>query len=61
MQLADCVVRVDMPLGALRQLDGPILFAHADLSGFSVFEEAARLPLKHTILLLHELFCSQRG
>jgi NAD(P)-binding Rossmann-like domain len=28
-------------LRALRQLDGPILFAHADLSGFSVFEEAA--------------------
>lgn len=25
----------------LRELDGPILFAHADLSGFSVFEEAA--------------------
>jgi hypothetical protein len=28
-------------LKALRELDGPILFAHADLSGFSVFEEAA--------------------
>jgi hypothetical protein len=28
-------------LHALRELDGPILFAHADLSGFSVFEEAA--------------------
>jgi len=28
-------------LQALRELDGPILFAHADLSGFSVFEEAA--------------------
>jgi hypothetical protein len=26
---------------ALRALDGPILFAHSDLSGFSVFEEAA--------------------
>ncbi|MFL6657499.1 MAG: NAD(P)-binding protein [Massilia sp.] len=26
---------------ALRELDGPIVFAHADLSGFSVFEEAA--------------------
>ena len=26
---------------ALRELDGPILFAHSDLSGFSVFEEAA--------------------
>jgi hypothetical protein len=25
----------------LREADGPILFAHADLSGFSVFEEAA--------------------
>jgi hypothetical protein len=28
-------------LRALREADGPILFAHADLSGFSVFEEAA--------------------
>ena len=28
-------------LKALRELDGPVLFAHADLSGFSVFEEAA--------------------
>ena len=28
-------------LRALRQLEGPIVFAHADLSGFSVFEEAA--------------------
>jgi hypothetical protein len=28
-------------LKALRELNGPILFAHADLSGFSVFEEAA--------------------
>jgi len=26
---------------ALREADGPILFAHADLSGYSVFEEAA--------------------
>ncbi|QGZ40451.1 flavin-dependent amine oxidoreductase [Pseudoduganella flava] len=26
---------------ALRDVDGPILFAHADLSGFSVFEEAS--------------------
>jgi hypothetical protein len=26
---------------ALREVDGAILFAHADLSGFSVFEEAA--------------------
>jgi phytoene dehydrogenase-like protein len=26
---------------ALRDADGPILFAHSDLSGFSVFEEAA--------------------
>ncbi|MES2322615.1 MAG: NAD(P)-binding protein [Pseudomonadota bacterium] len=26
---------------ALRDADGPIVFAHADLSGFSVFEEAA--------------------
>ncbi len=28
-------------LAALREADGPILFAHADLSGFSVFEEAS--------------------
>jgi hypothetical protein len=28
-------------LAALREVDGPIVFAHADLSGFSVFEEAA--------------------
>lgn len=28
-------------LQSLRDADGPILFAHADLSGFSVFEEAA--------------------
>ncbi|MFJ1299243.1 NAD(P)-binding protein [Pseudomonadota bacterium AL_CKDN230030165-1A_HGKHYDSX7] len=28
-------------LAALRQADGTVLFAHADLSGYSVFEEAA--------------------
>ena len=28
-------------LAALRDVDGQILFAHADLSGYSVFEEAA--------------------
>jgi hypothetical protein len=28
-------------LRALREADGPILYAHADLSGYSVFEEAA--------------------
>lgn len=28
-------------LAALRELDGRVLFAHSDLSGFSVFEEAA--------------------
>ncbi len=28
-------------LAALREVDGPVLFAHADLSGYSVFEEAA--------------------
>jgi hypothetical protein len=28
-------------LRALRDADGPVLFAHADLSGYSVFEEAA--------------------
>jgi hypothetical protein len=33
--------RANAGLKALRELDGPILFAHADLSGFSVFEEAS--------------------
>lgn len=33
--------RSNAGLQALREVDGPILFAHADLSGFSVFEEAA--------------------
>jgi hypothetical protein len=33
--------RSNAGMKALRELDGPILFAHADLSGFSVFEEAA--------------------
>jgi hypothetical protein len=33
--------RANAGLRALRELDGPILFAHADLSGFSVFEEAS--------------------
>jgi hypothetical protein len=33
--------RSNAGLQALRAADGPILFAHADLSGFSVFEEAA--------------------
>jgi hypothetical protein len=28
-------------LAALRNADGKLLFAHADLTGFSVFEEAA--------------------
>jgi hypothetical protein len=28
-------------LAALRAADGPVLFAHSDLSGYSVFEEAA--------------------
>jgi len=28
-------------LAALREVDGPVLFAHADLSGYSVFEEAS--------------------
>jgi len=27
-------------LAALRAADGPVLFAHSDLSGYSVFEEA---------------------
>ncbi|MES2902315.1 MAG: NAD(P)-binding protein [Pseudomonadota bacterium] len=33
--------RSNAGLQALRAADGPIVFAHADLSGFSVFEEAA--------------------
>lgn len=33
--------RNNVGLKALRELEGSILFAHADLSGFSVFEEAA--------------------
>jgi hypothetical protein len=28
-------------LAALRDVDGPVLFAHSDLSGYSVFEEAS--------------------
>jgi len=33
--------RANAGMRALREADGPLLFAHADLSGFSVFEEAA--------------------
>ena len=33
--------RSNAGMKALREVDGPIVFAHADLSGFSVFEEAA--------------------
>jgi glycine/D-amino acid oxidase-like deaminating enzyme len=33
--------RSNAGLLALREADGPIVFAHADLSGFSVFEEAS--------------------
>ena len=33
--------RSNAGLRALREQEGPILFAHSDLSGFSVFEEAA--------------------
>lgn len=33
--------RANAGLAALREANGPILFAHADLSGLSVFEEAA--------------------
>lgn len=33
--------RSDAGLLALREMDGPVLFAHSDLSGFSVFEEAS--------------------
>jgi phytoene dehydrogenase-like protein len=38
--------RTNAGLLALREVDGPILFAHADLSGFSVFEEAAWWGMK---------------
>jgi glycine/D-amino acid oxidase-like deaminating enzyme len=33
--------RSDKGLRTLREMDGPVLFAHSDLSGFSVFEEAS--------------------
>jgi len=33
--------RSDAGLLALREMDGPVLFAHSDMSGFSVFEEAS--------------------
>ena len=33
--------RSNAGLAALREVDGPILFAHADLTGFTVFEEAS--------------------
>ncbi|WP_374583133.1 FAD-dependent oxidoreductase [Pseudoduganella sp.] len=33
--------RNDAGLLALREMDGPVLFAHSDMSGFSVFEEAS--------------------
>lgn len=39
-------------LRSLRELNGPILFAHADLSGFSVFEEAAWWGYRAAKLLL---------
>ncbi len=44
--------RSNRGLAALRELDGPILFAHADLSGFSVFEEAAWWGYRAARLLL---------
>jgi hypothetical protein len=33
--------RSEAGLQALREMDGPVLYAHSDLSGFSVFEEAS--------------------
>ncbi len=33
--------RSNAGMAALREADGPVLFAHADLSGLSVFEEAS--------------------
>ena len=44
--------RANAGLAALRELDGPLLFAHADLSGFSVFEEAAWWGLRAARLAL---------
>ncbi|MGZ3185054.1 MAG: NAD(P)-binding protein [Telluria sp.] len=39
---------------ALREADGPVLFAHADLSGFSVFEEAAWWGVRAAKLALRD-------
>ncbi|SNS21524.1 hypothetical protein SAMN06265795_101557 [Noviherbaspirillum humi] len=39
-------------LRALRAADGPVLFAHADLSGFSVFEEASWWGYQAAVRLL---------
>jgi hypothetical protein len=44
--------RSNVGAAALRELDGPILFAHADLSGFSVFEEAAWWGIRAATLAL---------
>jgi len=35
--------RLSEPAGllALREVDGPVLFSHSDLSGLSLFEEAS--------------------
>jgi hypothetical protein len=46
--------RSNAGLKALRELDGPILFAHSDLSGFSVFEEAAWWGYRAAELILRK-------
>jgi hypothetical protein len=45
--------RSNAGLHALRTWDGPILFAHSDLSGFSVFEEASWWGYRAAQLALH--------
>ena len=46
--------RSNVGVKALRELDGPILFAHADLSGFSVFEEAAWWGYRAALLAMRK-------
>ena len=41
MGTVEAVLEANPGLAALRDVDGPVLFAHADLSGYSVFEEAS--------------------
>ena len=41
MAVPACGSLANPGLAALREADGRLLFAHSDLSGYSVFEEAA--------------------